>query len=152
MVEEQGIQIPWSTISKRMGKRSRLSCFKKWQKMTGLGHAGQDDGMGQHLDADGGFGGANKRSADVADGIGDDDEDGTDESPLKRQKVGDDAQRQKMYAVAPTAGAAAAMAAAGQQPQPQGDFDVYSAKIAAETVEAVELPDTEGLVHHRMGV
>ena len=32
-VEEQGIQIPWSTISKRMVKRSRLSCFKKWQKM-----------------------------------------------------------------------------------------------------------------------
>jgi hypothetical protein len=25
-----------STISKRMSKRSRLSCFKKWQKMTGL--------------------------------------------------------------------------------------------------------------------
>jgi len=31
-----GTVIPWSTISKRMGKRSRLSCFKKWQKMTGL--------------------------------------------------------------------------------------------------------------------
>ena len=36
MVEEEGILIPWSVISKRMGKRSRLSCFKKWQKMTGL--------------------------------------------------------------------------------------------------------------------
>ncbi|OEU18667.1 hypothetical protein FRACYDRAFT_150307, partial [Fragilariopsis cylindrus CCMP1102] len=36
MVESQHIKIPWSTISKRMGKRSRLSCFKKWQKMTGL--------------------------------------------------------------------------------------------------------------------
>mmetsp|Transcript_30394 Transcript_30394/g.46383 ORF Transcript_30394/g.46383 Transcript_30394/m.46383 type:complete len:415 (+) Transcript_30394:264-1508(+) len=34
--EQEGIIIPWSTISKRMGKRSRLSCFKKWQKMTGL--------------------------------------------------------------------------------------------------------------------
>jgi len=36
-VEEQGISIPWSTISKKMGNRSRLSCFKKWQKMTGQG-------------------------------------------------------------------------------------------------------------------
>ena len=29
MVAAQGIVIPWSHISKRMGKRSRLSCFKK---------------------------------------------------------------------------------------------------------------------------
>ena len=36
MVESEDIKIPWSLISKRMGKRSRLSCFKKWQKMTGL--------------------------------------------------------------------------------------------------------------------
>lgn len=33
-VEQQKITIPWSRISKQMGKRSRLSCFKKWQKMT----------------------------------------------------------------------------------------------------------------------
>lgn len=36
MVDSKGIKIPWSVISKRMIKRSRLSCFKKWQKMTGL--------------------------------------------------------------------------------------------------------------------
>mmetsp|Transcript_3398 Transcript_3398/g.9492 ORF Transcript_3398/g.9492 Transcript_3398/m.9492 type:complete len:367 (-) Transcript_3398:343-1443(-) len=36
MVEAEQIKIPWSTISKRMENRSRLSCFKKWQKMTGL--------------------------------------------------------------------------------------------------------------------
>jgi hypothetical protein len=36
MVDAEGIKIPWSSISKRMEKRSRLSCFKKWQKMTGL--------------------------------------------------------------------------------------------------------------------
>jgi hypothetical protein len=35
LVEELKIQIPWSLISKRMGRRSRLSCFKKWQKLTG---------------------------------------------------------------------------------------------------------------------
>ena len=28
--------IPWSKISKRMGNRSRLSCFKKWQKLIGV--------------------------------------------------------------------------------------------------------------------
>jgi hypothetical protein len=36
VVEAEGLKIPWQLISKRMGKRSRLSCFKKWQKMTGL--------------------------------------------------------------------------------------------------------------------
>jgi hypothetical protein len=36
IVEAKGIKLPWSVISKKMGKRSRLSCFKKWQKMTGL--------------------------------------------------------------------------------------------------------------------
>lgn len=35
-VEAEGMIIPWSAISKKMGKRSRLSCFKKWQKMTGI--------------------------------------------------------------------------------------------------------------------
>ncbi|KAL3909553.1 MAG: hypothetical protein SGARI_002549, partial [Bacillariaceae sp.] len=36
IVQAQNIKIAWSAISKRMGQRSRLSCFKKWQKMTGL--------------------------------------------------------------------------------------------------------------------
>ena len=36
MVQAEQIKIPWSVISRRMGKRSRLSCFKKWQKLTGL--------------------------------------------------------------------------------------------------------------------
>ena len=36
LVEAEGLRIPWQLLSKRMGKRSRLSCFKKWQKMTGL--------------------------------------------------------------------------------------------------------------------
>ena len=36
MVEAENIVIPWSTISTKMGNRSRLSCFKKFQKMTGL--------------------------------------------------------------------------------------------------------------------
>ncbi|KAG7365019.1 Myb-like DNA-binding protein [Nitzschia inconspicua] len=36
MVEQEGIKIAWSVISKCMVNRSRLSCFKKWQKMTGI--------------------------------------------------------------------------------------------------------------------
>lgn len=36
MVKREGIVIPWSSLSRQMGKRSRLSCFKKWQKLTGL--------------------------------------------------------------------------------------------------------------------
>jgi len=36
MVEQENIVIPWTAISKKMGKRSRLSCFKKWQKLTGI--------------------------------------------------------------------------------------------------------------------
>jgi hypothetical protein len=35
-VQDENINIPWTAISKKMGKRSRLSCFKKWQKLTGL--------------------------------------------------------------------------------------------------------------------
>ena len=115
-VEDQGIQIPWSTISKRMGKRSRLSCFKKWQKMTGI--------------------------LSPADEFKRKPEDGQAEGgpDSKRAKV--EGSPAPAYGVAPTAGAAAAMAA-GQS----GDYDMYaSAKMAAETVEAVELPDTDTLV------
>ena len=36
LVQEENISIPWTAISKKMGKRSRLSCFKKWQKLTGI--------------------------------------------------------------------------------------------------------------------
>jgi len=44
MVERDEIVIPWSTISKRMVKRSRLSCFKKWQKMTCAANAASGGG------------------------------------------------------------------------------------------------------------
>jgi hypothetical protein len=36
VVQEENINIPWTAISKKMCMRSRLSCFKKWQKLTGL--------------------------------------------------------------------------------------------------------------------
>lgn len=87
VVEEQNIQIPWSTISKKIGNRSRLSCFKKWQKMTGRA----DD------DSD-----SNERSLRQSE-----------ERDPKRAKI-----------------------------EHGNEDDVYRAKMAAETVEAVELPDT----------
>ena len=114
-VEKQSIMIPWSLISKRMGKRSRLSCFKKWQKMTGLTGPAPD--------------GMNKREGEAGD-------EGTD---LKRARMEDEGGSGKMFASAGAASAAAI--AAGQS----GDYDTYSAKMAAETVEAVDLPDTDAL-------
>lgn len=100
-VEEEGITIPWSSISKRMGTRSRLSCFKRWQKLSGTGQMEDDD---------------------------DDDDVDPQQPPAKRLKTTD------YHAVH------AAMASQ--------DYDTYSAKIAAETVEAVELPDTEALMEN----
>lgn len=37
LVQKKGMTLPWSVISKRLGNRSRLSCFKRWQKLTGTG-------------------------------------------------------------------------------------------------------------------
>jgi Myb-like DNA-binding domain len=95
LVEEGNLQIPWSIISKRMGKRSRLSCFKKWQKLTGIvvssagGHGVDDENSGGGSGGGGG-GGASKKlvgmtttlgikrekphDEEVEDGDGDDDE------------------------------------------------------------------------------
>lgn len=123
-VEEHNIQIPFSTISKSMGKRSRLSCFKKWQKMTGLFSP-------------------------------------MDSYP-KREKTDfhefPDAKRAKLEGTAAssttsaapvvgerrepaTAGEAAAAAAAAAAVSAALDAEEDTAKIAAETVEALELPD-----------
>lgn len=103
MVEREGITIPWSTISKKMGNRSRLSCFKKWQKMTGLGEK------------------VTKTAGAVSDA-------------------------KKKAAVA--AAAAAVPPALGGEDltpnpidgEPGEDSEAAAAQIAAETVEAVDLP------------
>jgi hypothetical protein len=121
MVEEQGIQIPWSTISKRMVKRSRLSCFKKWQKMTGL-----------YPDA-----GGSKYGNEEGDGK---DEGQDDTSSLhrasKRIKLDGSA---AIFSHAPTAGAAAALAAAASsagEGAASSYYELYdSAKMADATVE-----------------
>jgi Myb-like DNA-binding domain len=36
MVKAEGLSLPWGIFSQKMVNRSRLSCFKKWQKMSGL--------------------------------------------------------------------------------------------------------------------
>eukprot|EP00591_Stephanopyxis_turris_P012671 CAMPEP_0195509940 /NCGR_PEP_ID=MMETSP0794_2-20130614/2727_1 /TAXON_ID=515487 /ORGANISM="Stephanopyxis turris, Strain CCMP 815" /LENGTH=534 /DNA_ID=CAMNT_0040637275 /DNA_START=48 /DNA_END=1652 /DNA_ORIENTATION=+ len=41
--EAEQITIPWSVISKRMVNRSRLSCFRKWENMSGKGGGDEDD-------------------------------------------------------------------------------------------------------------
>jgi hypothetical protein len=81
-----------------MGKRSRLSCFKKWQKMT-LPH-----GMSLSEDAN--------------------------EPAAKRART-DHHEHDQLDAET----ASVLVGAANEQ------YDVYSAKIAAETVEAVGLPN-----------
>ena len=95
LVEEQDIQVPWSTVSKKIGNRSRLSCFKKWQKMTGQTNNNEDSSSDSK----------EKRRARST----------TDKRGAKRIKT---------------------------EQSSGNDDDVYRAKMAAETVEAVELPDT----------
>jgi hypothetical protein len=104
--ETEQLTLPWSTISKKMGKRSRLSCFKKWQKMTGTG-----------------------------------------DKPKYKPVEG-------VVVKAPAPGAAqrggGGVAASPDLPPALGDtpnpiaeaVDDEAAQIAAETVEAVDLPDT----------
>jgi Myb-like DNA-binding domain len=103
IVEEGNIQISWSVISKRMGKRSRLSCFKKWQKLTGLFTPPSDaDAVENAVKLE-----AKKKAED-------DEEES--EPPLKKMKA-----------------------------EPSTDGDTAAAELAAETVEALDLPDTDVL-------
>ena len=123
MVEREGIKISWSIISKRMGKRSRLSCFKKWQKMTGIispsdtsMKLSKDDGD----DSSASGSSAPRSAADTSTPI--------IESHSLTTKA------QPATHSAPTAGAAAAMAAAAAsghhvmdagQDATNADFDLY---------------------------
>ena len=106
-VESENVLISWSIISKRMGKRSRLSCFKKWQKMTGLGVeeavAAADDAAGvkRAFDAD-----------EEAVLLNDDDEE--EEPPGAKRIKTESHHDETSHAVA---------------------------ELAAETVEALELPE-----------
>lgn len=48
LIESKDLSIPWSNISKKIGTRSRLSCFKKWQKMVKQYNDGNVFVVGQH--------------------------------------------------------------------------------------------------------
>lgn len=142
-VERENIQIPWSSISKRMGKRSRLSCFKKWQKMTGIfvGSEGvKRDIIEQSL---GSLSGPSHGKA--SEWIPENE--ARDPKRLKTDNGSEGVKPAGNISThsAASAGAAAAMAAAAVAATQDGDYEVYSAKMAAETVEAVELPDTDAL-------
>ena len=97
-VERRNIAIQFSAVSKRLGNRSRLSCYKKWQKLTG-GLLEEEEGYAQN---------AKRKPSEYA------------EESLKRVKTG------PKYDGESGTG---------------GDYDVYSAKMADSTIEAVGLPD-----------
>lgn len=156
MVDEQGIQIPWSIVSKRMASRSRLSCFKKWQKMSGGGGAAaaasSPDDAHHHQQQH-----SPKRERDDSG------------AAAAAALVGGGAMARKRakphegkieYPQAATAGAAAALAHQ-QHHQHQHHHhhnhhhnqhpihhhhhaaeEFYEVKLAEETVEAIDLPDT----------
>ena len=116
LVEESNIQISWSVISKRMGKRSRLSCFKKWQKMTGLFSPPTPDVLATTDTV-----AVGKRKA--APAYDEDDEDATDGN----QQDGKERAVSKKHKIEPT------------------DNTTAAAELAAETVEALDLPDSDVL-------
>ena len=41
LAEQDSVSIPWSVISKKMKNRSRLSCFKRFQQITGMKKTGK---------------------------------------------------------------------------------------------------------------
>lgn len=141
MVEREGIVIPWSTISKRMHKRSRLSCFKKWQKMTGLYSPSDQnkvpaavpptavvDGGTVKMDQDGG-GVAATAAAPEAQQVS------PSQAPLQQQ--------QQTTSQAPTAGAAAAaatQAAMVAAAQAETDVDFF---LLSELVNSGATRDSE---------
>ena len=118
VVEDRGIQIPWSLISKRMVKRSRLSCFKKWQKLTGLfpDDGKKDDGEDGDIDKA-------------------DDEEDLSLPVAKRAKITDG---EAAFPQAPTAGAAAALAAAASSGTVAGSSSYYELYDSAKADGIVE--------------
>ena len=99
IAEAKGVKIPWSVVSKKMIKRSRLSCFKKWQKMTGL-YSPSDQPGDVSLD------GSSKQDASEAQEV-------VKAAPARRIK--EDPVQLRTH-VAPTAGAAAALASSVSNP------------------------------------
>jgi hypothetical protein len=86
-----GLEVAWSVISRKVGKRSQLSCFKNWQKMTGLLSPSNGGRKQQYK------------------------EDGTEKTPppghnTTKEDTKMDTHKQVDMHTAPTAGAAAAMA------------------------------------------
>jgi hypothetical protein len=114
LVEESNIQISWSVISKKMGKRSRLSCFKKWQKMTGLFTPPTPDVLGTIV--------GKKKAVDDND-VDDDKIPAPASKKVKTEEVDAD-DTTAVAAVVPT---------------------TSDADLAAETVEALDLPTSDVL-------
>ena len=114
LVEESNIQISWSVISKRMGKRSRLSCFKKWQKMTGIFHSPTPDVLGP---PDTPTAAGKRKAAPLPAKNEDDNDDGKQIAASTTKRIKSE----------PT------------------DTTNAAAELAAKTVEALDLPDSDVL-------
>lgn len=122
LVEETNIQLSWSVISKRMGKRSRLSCFKKWQKMTGLFSPPTPDVLAT-TDAPT----TSKRKA---------------APPLRNEDHDDDEKDNENHD--DDDGKEIAVVTKKMKMEPT-DTTTAAAELAAETVEALDLPDSDVL-------
>jgi Myb-like DNA-binding domain len=122
LVEESNIQLSWSVISKRMGKRSRLSCFKKWQKMTGLFSPPTPDVL-----ASADTPAAGKRKAAPPPPLNEDDNDDDENDDNENHEDGKE------------------IAVATKKIKSDSTDTTIAAELAAETVEALDLPDSDVL-------
>mmetsp|Transcript_23796 Transcript_23796/g.68875 ORF Transcript_23796/g.68875 Transcript_23796/m.68875 type:complete len:387 (-) Transcript_23796:150-1310(-) len=146
MVEAKGIKISWSVISRKMVKRSRLSCFKKWQKITGTSATSEHYKNSGHVSS---------KKDDASTSNDEEDTPAVPPSPLPtvrpaRTKV--DQPGSRATHAAPTAGAAAAMAvsAAMNNPiriaTPTAEMDSYLlSELAAMDVARMSDVDWESI-------
>ena len=142
MVEAKGIKISWSVISRKMVKRSRLSCFKKWQKITGT------NSTSEHYKNSGP---GNTKKDDATTSNDEEDAPLVPPTPLPvvrpaRKKI--DPPAPLATHTAPTAGAAAAMAASAaisnpmRMSTPTAEMDSYLlSELAA--MDVVRMSDVE---------
>lgn len=119
MVEAKGIKIPWSIISKRFGKRSRLSCLKRWEKLTGPLYPS---------DPCENAGGAGSKFTDMDVAVPDPDVRSAEEPPAKKPpaRIVKNPPRSHSTYAARTAGEAALAASSPvNNPIDGGDTDMY---------------------------
>ncbi len=140
MVEAKGIKISWSVISRKIIKRSRLSCFKKWQKMTGIHSSSEQYKSGLST--------VKQDDASTSDDEDDPAVPAISVSSVKVERTANDAPPSLLTHAAPTAGAAAAMAANAtvhnpiRATTPTADMDSYLLSELA-SMDATRMSDVD---------